>query len=286
MFSSNRNKSHRESFGYRAGKSASHKKQRSFKDLQKTNRIIAQASSQASPSSQRNPQTPTSPPLNSTIVTISVGPTQRLFAAHEDVLCKSPYFAQACRAQFFETANKRIELANEEAEVFSALLEYLYKGDYSPQLAYDKKRASFSLASTFTNKAPGASEATILMADVGVPILKDTAIYVRGPPRTVLPIDIPLPHLQSLALKKQGLHSGMNASTILASARFAYAHTPASDSNLRAHYLALIIRSRATFKRSGTMQAEMMAGGSALWFDLFVAMVEHLDDVMGTKARR
>jgi hypothetical protein len=24
------------------------------------------------------------------------------------------------------------------------------------------------------------------------------------------------------------------------------------------------------------MQAEMMAGGSALWFDLFVAMVEHL----------
>jgi hypothetical protein len=45
---------------------------------------------------------------------------------------------------------------------------------------------------------------------------------------------------------------------------------------LRAHYLALIIRSRATFKRSGTMQAEMMAGGSALWFDLFVAMVEHL----------
>lgn len=63
---------------------------------------------------------------------------------------------------------------------------------------------------------------------------------------------------------------------ILTSARFAYAHTPASDSSLRAHYLALIIRSRATFKRSGTMQAEMMAGGSALWFDLFVAMVEHL----------
>lgn len=68
----------------------------------------------------------------------------------------------------------------------------------------------------------------------------------------------------------------MQTSTILASARYAYAHTPADDSSLRAHYLALIIRSRATFKRSGTMQAEMMAGGSALWFDLFVAMVEHL----------
>ena len=85
-----------------------------------------------------------------------------------------------------------------------------------------------------------------------------------------------LPHLQSLSLKKQGLHSGVHASTILSSARYAYSHTPATDSSLRAHYLALIIRSRATFKRSGTMQAEMMAGGSALWFDLFVAMVEHL----------
>jgi hypothetical protein len=85
-----------------------------------------------------------------------------------------------------------------------------------------------------------------------------------------------LPHLQSLALKKQGLQSGVHASTILTSARYAYSYTPASDSSLRAHYLALIIRSRATFKRSGTMQAEMMAGGSALWFDLFVAMVEHL----------
>ena len=68
----------------------------------------------------------------------------------------------------------------------------------------------------------------------------------------------------------------MHASTILSSARYAYSHTPATDSSLRAHYLALIIRGRATFKRSGTMQAEMMAGGSALWFDLFVAMVEHL----------
>ena len=90
-----------------------------------------------------------------------------------------------------------------------------------------------------------------------------------------------LPHLQALALRKQGLQSGIHASTILSSARYAYSHTPASDSSLRAHYLALIIRSRATFKRSGTMQAEMMAGGSALWFDLFVAMVEHLVSTIG-----
>ncbi len=102
--------------------------------------------------------------------------------------------------------------------------------------------------------------------------------------------------MQRLALKKQGLQSGVQCSTILSSARFAYAHTPASDSKLRAHYLALIIRSRDTFKRSGTMQLGMLAhllviatpntdtdiatemqnGGTPLFFDLFVAMVNHL----------
>ena len=85
-----------------------------------------------------------------------------------------------------------------------------------------------------------------------------------------------LPELQRLALKKQGLTTNVQCSTVLSSARYAYANTPASDSKLRAHYLALIIRSRNTFKRSGTMQVEMGLGGTPLFFDLFVAMVNHL----------
>ncbi len=35
-----------------------------------------------------------SPSLTSAIVTVVVGPDQRLFAAHEDVLCHSPFFAE------------------------------------------------------------------------------------------------------------------------------------------------------------------------------------------------
>jgi hypothetical protein len=73
--------------------------------------------------------------------------------------------------------------------------------------------------------------------------------------------------------------SGVQASTILASARYAYANTPDTDSKLRAHYLALIIRCRSTFKRSGTMQLEMFNGGSQLFFDLFVALCNHVDDI-------
>lgn len=84
-----------------------------------------------------------------------------------------------------------------------------------------------------------------------------------------------LPELGRLSLRKQGLQSGIQVSTILSSARYAYAQTPDTDSKLRAHYLALIIRSRSTFKRSGTMQLEMEEGGK-LFFDLFVAMCNHL----------
>lgn len=81
--------------------------------------------------------------------------------------------------------------------------------------------------------------------------------------------------LKRLALRKQGLHSGIQCSTILASARYAYAHTPDTESKLRAHYLALIIRCRGTFKHSGTMQMEMERGGK-MFFDLFVAMCNHM----------
>lgn len=212
-----------------------------------------------------------------------MGPEQRLFAAHEDVLCKSPLFAQHIRKQFFETNGKRIELYDEAPEIFSAILEYLYKGDYTPKLGYDKKHASWFLDNSDTST--GMSESVIYTSS-GIAILKDTVLYVR-PPFPHLPLSsdytnstqcsahrYSLPDLQRLALKKQGLQSGVQCSTILSSARYAYANTPGNDSKLRAHYLALIIRSRSTFKRSGTMQMEMERGGSPLFFDLFVAMGE------------
>lgn len=87
--------------------------------------------------------------------------------------------------------------------------------------------------------------------------LKDTAIYCAAE-------KFGLDELKRLALRKQGLQSGIQVEVILRSARYAYENTPDSDSRLRAHYLALIIRSRKTFKRSGTMQMEMEIGGSRL----------------------
>ena len=64
--------------------------------------------------------------LTSPIVTITVGREGRLFAAHEDVLSLSAYFAAACRDQYLDAESKRIHLPHEEPEILSSVLEYLY----------------------------------------------------------------------------------------------------------------------------------------------------------------
>jgi hypothetical protein len=232
----------------------------------------------------------------SPIVTITVGQEGRLFAAHEDVLCQSPYFEVLCRGQYLEAQSKRIALPEEEAEVFSAVLEYLYKGDYYPRLLHNKHRNSWELEDSTPRRTPHASpnptengggraasspytpsavEATVYLSSEGQHLLRDTVVYCAAE-------RYGLEELKRLALRKQGLQSGIDVATILRSAQYCYAHTPDSDSRLRAHYLALIIRCRKTFKRSGTMQAEMERGGEGgkLFFDLFVALCNHLDDVI------
>jgi len=241
------------------------------------------------------------------IVTLTVGREGRLFAAHEDVLSQSPFFAVLCQGQYLEAQSKRIALPEEEPEVFSAVLEYLYKGGYYPRLLQGKHRGSWELEdsmptprpspnpttennnrggraappSSSPRAAPSAVEPTVYLASEGQHLLRDTVVYCAAE-------RYGLEELKRLALRKQGLQSGIDVGTILRSAKYCYAHTPDSDSRLRAHYLALIIRCRKTFKRSGTMQAEMEAGGEGgkLFFDLFVAMCNHLDDVIDASNSR
>jgi len=218
--------------------------------------------------------------LTSPIVTFTVGKDGRLFAAHEDVLAASPYFAAAARSQFrSESGSKRIDLPDEEPEIFSSVLEYLYKGDYYPRLVHNKHRSSWELEDAVKSSpnpentgGRGSVEPTSYISSVGEHLLKDTVIYCAAE-------KYGLEELKRLALKKQGLQSGIEVATILRSARYAYDNTPDSDSRLRAHYLALIIRCRKTFKRSGTMQIEMESGGK-LFFDLFVALCNHVDDIV------
>jgi len=224
----------------------------------------------------------------SPIVTLTVGREGRLFAAHEDVLIQAPFFEAACRGDYFDAQSKRIALPEEEPEVFSAVLEYLYKGDYYPRLVHNRHRNSWDLEDRATRQTPHTSphltdnkgraatngpETVVYLSSVDAEVLRDTVIYCAAE-------RYGLEELKRLALRKQGLQSGIDVGTILRSAQYAYANTPDTDSQLRAHYLALIIRCRKTFKRSGTMQAEMEAGGSKLYFDLFVALCNHVEDII------
>jgi hypothetical protein len=142
-------------------------------------------------------------------------------------------------------------------------------------LLHNKRRNSWELEDAqdvYKTGGRGSSEATVFHSGVGGELLRDSVVYCAAE-------KYGLEELKRLALRKQGLQSGIPVDVILRSARYAYENTPDTDSRLRAHYLALIIRSRKTFKRSGTMQMEMEIGGK-LFFDLFVAMSNHIDDIV------
>lgn len=223
----------------------------------------------------------TGSPLTSPIITLVVGREERLFAAHEDQLTRSPFFAAALKGQFLESEAKRVLLPGEEPEIFSCVLEYLYKGDYTPRLLFNKRRTSWELEGTGNGKqglshnggSTGGMIPTIYHTGVGGEVLRDTVVYCTAE-------KFGLDELKRLALRKQGLQSGIHVEVILRSARYAYDNTPDNDSYLRAHYLALIIRCRKLFKRSGRMEREMEIGGSKLFFDLFVSMCRHIDDIV------
>lgn len=142
----------------------------------------------------------TSSTLTSSIITIVVGREQRLFAAHEDVLCLSPFFQAACRGQFLESTSKRISLPDEEPEIFSSVLEYLYKGDYYPRLVHNKKRNSWEIESG--GGGTGSVESTVYHHFVDGELLKDTVIYCTAE-------KYGLEELKRVALRKQGLRKSL-----------------------------------------------------------------------------
>ncbi|KAE8356517.1 hypothetical protein BDV28DRAFT_145032 [Aspergillus coremiiformis] len=217
-----------------------------------------------------------SPSPATPIVTIIVSREQRLFVAHEEILCRSPFFRSMLKDEFVvEGVNKAVNLPDEEPEVLSCVLEFLYKGDYYPRLLRNNDTMSWELEDSQNDATlpggRGSSEATMFHSAVGDVVLRDTVVYCAAE-------KYGLEELKRLALRKQGHQSGIPIDVILRSARYVYDNTPNSECQLRARYLAMIIRSRQNFKTSGTMQLEMEMG-HPLFFDLFVAMCNHMDDL-------
>lgn len=136
----------------------------------------------------------------SAIVTLVVGSEQRIFAAHENVLGASPFFQSVLQNQMMDSQTKKISLPDEEPEVFSSILEYLYKGDYYPRLVHNKKRNSWELEQAGED---GRSEATVYHHTVEGELLKDTAIYCAAE-------KYGLEELKRISLRKQGLRKSLS----------------------------------------------------------------------------
>jgi hypothetical protein len=136
--------------------------------------------------------------LTPSIVTLVIGAEQRIFAAHEDVLCASPWFQQALSNQYMDSQNtKKIHLPDDEPEIFSSILEYLYKGDYYPRLVHNKRRNSWEIEQ-LDEEGHGSSESTVYHHATDGDILKDTVIYCAAD-------KYGLEELKRVALRKQGL---------------------------------------------------------------------------------
>jgi hypothetical protein len=138
----------------------------------------------------------------SAIVTLVVGQEQRIFAAHENILGASPFFQSVLQNQLMDSQTKKISLPDEEPEVFSSILEYLYKGDYYPRLVHNKKRNSWELEQAGED---GRSEATIYHHTVEGELLKDTAIYCAAE-------KYGMEELKRISLRKQGLRKSATLS--------------------------------------------------------------------------
>lgn len=101
-----------------------------------------------------------------------------------------------------EASNKRISLPDEEPEIFSSVLEYLYKGDYYPRLVHNKRRNSWELESG--EGGTGSVESTVYHHGIDGELLKDTVIYCTAE-------KYGLEELKRVALRKQGLRTSLSS---------------------------------------------------------------------------
>lgn len=97
-----------------------------------------------------------------------------------------------------DPVTKRIALPDEEPEIFSSVLEFLYKGDYFPRLVHNKRRNSYELESMGDDER--TVESTVFHRGVEGDLLKDTVIYCAAE-------RYGLDELKKIALRKQGLRT-------------------------------------------------------------------------------
>lgn len=98
------------------------------------------------------PLTPMARNLMSPIVTLVVGEESVEFHACESILCNLPFFRSAFQGAFREAIDKKIKMPEDDPEIVSALIEFLYNGNYT--YAYDPRTTERSSGTVGTTIPP------------------------------------------------------------------------------------------------------------------------------------
>lgn len=65
------------------------------------------------------------------MVKIIVGPSSETFYAHEGILTKVDYFDRTLNGEFLESKTREVTLPDDDPQIFSSILEFLYSEEYS-----------------------------------------------------------------------------------------------------------------------------------------------------------
>lgn len=79
-------------------------------------------------------------------------------------------------ARIVNGSSKRIDLPDEQPEILSCVLEYLYKGDYTPRVMHNADRNQWELEDLGVDGHGHNNTATMYHPAVRGVILRDTAV--------------------------------------------------------------------------------------------------------------
>lgn len=74
-------------------------------------------------------------------VTLLIGPDNIQFNASQHILCRLSFFRAALEGQFREASEKKLTMPEDDPQNVSAVIEFLYTGNYTYQYRTDEKSA-------------------------------------------------------------------------------------------------------------------------------------------------
>lgn len=68
----------------------------------------------------------------SPIIEVRVGPHAEIYPVHKAILLKSDFFRKALNGEFMESKSQTVDLPEEDPDIFSFLIAFLYEGTFVP----------------------------------------------------------------------------------------------------------------------------------------------------------